>query len=86
MMWFGPRNSVIVPFDYRDRESFVDFEEQLSAIQQHYKIVKMSQLVDSIKKRKRQGLATIALSNPRKGVMLQAVSALVSLELPFIIF
>lgn len=86
MMWFGPGNSVIVPFDYRDRESFVDFEEQLTAIQQHYKIVKLSQLVDSIKKRKRQGLATIALSNPRKGVMLQAVSALVSLELPFVIF
>lgn len=86
MIWFGPSNSVIVPFDYRDRESFSDFEEQLRVIQQHYKIVKMSQLVESIRKRKRQGLAAIALSNPRKGVMLQAVSALVSLELPFIVF
>lgn len=85
-MLFGPRNSIIPPFDYLNPNSFEDFENQLSAIQEHYRFSKLSQLVGAIRKKKRQGFAALVLENPRKGVFLHAVPVLLSREIPFTLF
>jgi len=85
-MIFGPKNSVIIPYDYWGPKSFQDFEDQLKAIQEHYRFSRLGQIIESIEKKKRQGLAAIVLENPRKGVFLQAIQVLSSLEIPFTLF
>ncbi|NBX76773.1 MAG: hypothetical protein EBQ92_09480 [Proteobacteria bacterium] len=85
-MIFGPGNSIIVPYDYLGPDSFQDFESQLEAIREHYRFSKLSQITTSLEKGKRQGFAAIVLENPRKGVFLQAVQVLLSLEIPFTLF
>lgn len=85
-MIFGPKNSVIVPYDYLGPESFQDFESQLEAIREHYRFAKLGEIINCIEKRKRQGFAAIVLENPRKGVFLQAIRVLTSLEIPFTLF
>ncbi|MFM8270042.1 MAG: hypothetical protein ACKN9V_07620 [Pseudomonadota bacterium] len=85
-MLFRPKNSIIVPFDYLGPESFQDFENQLHAIGEHYRFSKLSQIAEPIYQKKRQGFAAIVLENPRKGVLLQAVPALLSQKIPFTLF
>ena len=85
-MFFAPKNSIVLPFDYAGPHSFQDFEDQIQAVKKLYRFAKLGQIVDAIKKRKRQGLASIVLENPRKGVLLQAIPVLVSLEIPFTLF
>lgn len=85
-MLFGPKNSVIVPFDYSGPDSFQDFEDKLKAIKEHYRFSKLSEIASAVKKKKRQGLASIVLENPRKGVFLLAIPTLLSLEIPFTLF
>ena len=85
-MFFGPNNSIIIPFDYQDPLSFEKFEDQIQAVGEHYRFAKLSEVVKRLQQGKRQGLAAIVFENPRKGVLLHAVPALISLNIPFTIF
>lgn len=85
-MFFRPSNSIIAPFDYIDRNSFEDFENQLQAIREHYRFSKLGQIVEALRNKRRQGYAAIVLENPRKGVFLHAVPFLLREEIPFTLF
>ncbi|NBX92133.1 MAG: hypothetical protein EBQ85_02750 [Proteobacteria bacterium] len=83
---FGSSHSLILPFDYANRDTFDDFEEQLTVLRQRYRFAHVSEVVARVQKRKRQGLAVILFENPRQGVLNQALPVLVSLGIPFMIF
>lgn len=85
-MLFGPSNSIILPYDYQSPRSFENFEDQLKAVREHYRFAKLSEIVKRLQQGKRQGLAAVVFENPRKGVLLQAIPTLLSLEIPFTIF
>lgn len=85
-MFFGPKHSLVVPFDYLGTESLSEFEEQVLFLKNHYRLSKLSEIVERLKRGKSQGLAAIVLENPRKGLLIQAVPVLLSLEIPFTIF
>lgn len=81
-MFLRPKNSILVPFDYEGPDSFFDFEDQISAIEKHYHFCKLSDLLVS----KKGGKAFLVFENPRKGVILKGIPALLSREAPFTIF
>lgn len=85
-MFFSRKHSIIVPFDYLETGSFNEFEEQIQFLKTHYRLSKLSEIVEGLKKGKSQGLAAIVLENPRKGVLVQAAPILLSLEIPFTVF
>ena len=81
-MLFRPKNSILVSFDYEGPESFADLDDQISAIEEHYRFCKLSELVQS----KKMGRAFLVFENPRKGTLLKGIPALLSRELSFTLF
>lgn len=81
-MLFRPKNSIIVSFDYQNPDSFNEFQEQINAIQEHYRFSRLSDLLEG----KRLGKAFVVFENPRKGGLLRGVQVVLSQEIPFTLF
>jgi len=81
-MFFRPKNSIIVSFDYQGPHSFLDFEEQLNAIEKHYRFCKLTDWLPQ----KKPGRAFVIFENPRKGVLIHGVRLLLSRQIPFTMF
>jgi len=81
-MLFRPKNSILVSFDYEGPESFLDLENQIIAIEEHYRFNKLSELAQQ----KKMGKAFLVFENPRKGTILKGLPTLVSRKLPFTLF
>lgn len=83
--WFGQSNGVILEFDHLDDASTENLIEQVEELSKYYTPIKLEELAERVKKKKRLGVASLVFRNPRKSVLLRAVPYLLDKQFPFTI-
>lgn len=81
----GQSNGVILEFDHLDDNSTENLIEQVEEVLKYYRPVKLEELADRVKMKKRLGVASFVFRNPRKSVLLRAVPYLLDKKVPFTI-
>lgn len=89
MKWlqlFNKSNSIILEFDHQNQNDLESFEDQITEVQKFYQFSHLEEIASRVAKGKRQGLAAITFSNPRKSVLLRALPVLMGKKIPFTLF
>ncbi|MBI4404809.1 MAG: hypothetical protein HY537_11640 [Deltaproteobacteria bacterium] len=86
MKLFRPANSIVLVWDHVDEKERSKFEEQVEEVLRFYPIESLSNIVERLYKRQRQGFAAITFSSARKSIFLRAIPWLNSRKLPFTLF
>ncbi len=85
-MLFGPRNSIVLVYDFLEESSLEAFEANLSETKKYYDFVLLSELIEKNEKGKAKGLCALCFTHPRKNFQLHALPLIQNLSLSCTVF